>query len=179
MRRMIKNMKPALKGNAAAIRFSAALLIFVLSSALLSLAWSSNKPRYLSGVDKDGNKVYAGKVPIQETYAYQQFKWGSHSEASKLSYFLSRLLEMKDIYFRYHGKRYNSKDAYYGVNWLIRHRYGGRMNARAFIREQAALFQKPGHPLLIEFPDGAVHHLLPVVMNELDLLEKTYRDDSV
>lgn len=156
-------------------------LVWILASSFLSVGWIGKlglKTRYLNGIDQDGDKVYAGKIPIHNTYAYRQFKSGSKTEASKLYYFLSRLYEMKDCSFRFLGKRYDSRDAYSGINWLITRRYQSGRSAREFLSEQIAHFEKPGAPLLIEFPDGSLHRVLPVVMNELDLLEETARREA-
>ena len=156
-------------------------LCLILGSALLSVGWFGKmglRPRYLNGVDEEGAKVYAGKVPIYDTYAYHQFELGPKTESGKLSYFLSRFSEMKNCYFRFLGNRYGFQDAYFGANWLITRRYNGNQDARIFLREQITLFEKPSAPLLIEFPDGSLHRVLPIVTNELDLLEETIRKEK-
>src|SRR3989338_2894989 len=59
--------------------FKNAFIVLIAILALLStgwFGWPSSKPYYnTTGVDESGVKVYAGKIPIHDTYAYQQFKF--------------------------------------------------------------------------------------------------------
>lgn len=147
---------------------------------IFSASWLDQlKPqKYGNGVDENGKKIYAGKTPITNSPAYQQFKFSSQSELEKLYYFRARLVELDGFYFRMQGGRYTIEDAQYGTTWLISHRYTDNESARKFIEEQLIPFETPAQPLLIEFPNGSLQRVVPVALNELELLEDTIKKDT-
>ena len=155
---------------------------FVIILSICSIGWSGlflSKPYYnASGTDENGNKVYAGKVPIDSTRAYNQFKMGPRSEMSKLHYLLDRLGELEGFRFRFGNDYYDKEMARFGMDWLISHRYKRKQNAREFLRTQNAWLEVGGDRLLIRFPDGKLYHAIAIILNELDLLEETYEKEK-
>ncbi len=158
---------------------AAAAIIFILS--LLSIGWTGfwSKPYYnTTGLDENGNKVYAGKVPIDATGAYNQYKLSARSELSKLHYLLDRLGELEGFQFRYGVSYFDKEMTRFGMDWVISRRYKKKQSAREFLRQQVAWLEAPGDRLVIRFPDGKHYHCLPILFNELDLLEETYEKEK-
>lgn len=159
-----------------------AFTIFVLILSLLSIGWNEwfwSKPYYnTTGLDESGKIVYAGKVPLDTTYAYNQFKMSSRSELAKLYYLLDRLNELNDFQFRFGGSYFDKEMTRFGMDWVFTHRYKKKQDAREFLRQQVAWLEGAGDRLLIRFPDGKLYHCLPILFNELDLLEVTYKQEK-
>jgi len=157
------------------------LTVFIIILSLLSIGWKGfwAKPYYnTTGMDENGNKVYAGKVPIDSTRAYNQFKLGSRSEIAKLNYLLDRLNELEGFQFRLAGSYFDKEMTRFGIDWVITHRYKKKQDAREFLRQQIASFESAGDRLLIKFPDGSLYHALSIILNELDLLDETYKAEE-
>lgn len=130
-------------------------------------------PRYLKGVGYEGQKVYLGTLPIETTEAYQMFLDSSRSEAAKLDYLLQRIKTAQDLVYLHEGSPYNWLEAYRAGAWILRHHYERGEDARTFIRKEVWLYQTPGKPNAIKFPEGSIHLVYYVLLNELDLLEET------
>jgi len=161
-------------------RLGAIVLVIGLSPLLVGwFGWSEPKP-YLNGIDQNGAQVYGAEVPIERTYAYEQFVLSRRTEEDILSYLLSRLhsLQAKDYHFYLRGGRYDWRETYLGVRWVFHRWYKKDTDARTFIRKQFHYFAIPRKPLLIEFPDGEIHRALAIAFNELDLLETTIAKDA-
>jgi len=132
----------------------------------------------LKGLTPEGAKVYVGVVPIHNTEAYQVYAKSQKSEVNRIHYLMSRLKETKDLEYYRDGSYYNWLEAYRGGMWLMRNRYKKDQNARTFIRNHVWRSEATGEPHLVRFPDGSLHIAYYILMNELDLLEKTYSKNT-
>lgn len=154
-----------------------ALLAVIFLGAQVVQFGCALAPQYLKGVNPDGQKVYLGPVPIQNTEAYQAFLTSSRSEAAKLDYLLQRIKSARDLVYHYDGEQYNWLEAYRAGSWILRHHYERGESARSFLLRETFLYQKPGKPNAVEFPDRSVHFDYHVLINELDLLEETVKEN--
>ena len=133
---------------------------------------------YLKGVTPQGEKVYLGFLPIRETEAYQSFLLSSKSEAAKLNYLLDRIKEAKNLIYYHAGSRYSWLEAYRGGAWVVRHHYEKGEDAKSFIHKETLLYERSGKPNAIQFPDGSIHIVYFVLLNELDSLEEAIAANS-
>ena len=154
-------------------------LLFVSSLVLAQLVHfaCAGRSLYLKGLTPQGEKVYIGPVPIQDTEAYQTFIYSSQSEAAKLDYLLRRIKAAQDLVYYHNGGQHNWLEAYRAGSWVLRHHYKKSENARSFIRKEVLLYQEPGNPTAIKFPNGSIHLVYYILMNELDLLEGTVKQN--
>ena len=131
----------------------------------------------LKGITQDGTKVYLAPVPITSTAAYKTFLNTPRSEVSEQTYMFSRLKLAKDLSFFHDGNWYSWLEAYRGGMWLMRNRYKKGRDTRTFLKNHVWRSEKTGTPHLIKYPDGSVHEAYYVLLNELDLLEDTLKND--
>jgi len=132
----------------------------------------------LKGVTPEGEKVYAGLVPIDGTEAYQEYVKSPRSGVNRIHYLMRRLKETKDLEYYRDGSYYNWLQAYRGGMWLMRHRYQKGQSARDFIRLHVWRSESTGKPHLVRFPDGSIHIGYYILMNELDLLDDTMQKNE-
>ena len=132
----------------------------------------------LKGMTPDGQKVYLGPVPIENTKSYQDYLLEPDTEVSKQHYLFQRLLNAKDLEFYHNGSWYNSLEAYRGGMWLISKRYQKGQDARTFIHKYVERAEDTGEYHLVKYPDGSVHVGSYVLYNELDLLEEASSKSS-
>jgi len=147
---------------------------FLLLSTLLTGCASTGN---LKGMTPEGTKVYLAPVPIQNTDAYKTFLSTPRSEVSEQTYMFSRLKLAKDLSFFHDGSWYTWLEAYRGGMWLMRNRYKKGQDTRTFLKNHVWRSEKTGTPHLIKYPDGSVHVAYYVLLNELDLLEETLKND--
>lgn len=150
------------------------LSFFLLLPILLTGCASTGN---LKGVAKDGSKIYLAPVPISNTEAYKTFLRAPHSQVSEQTYMFSRLKLAKDLSFFHDGSWYTWLEAYRGGMWLMRNRYKKGQDTRTFLKNHVWRSEKTGTPHLIKYPDGSVHVAYYVLLNELDLLEETLRNE--
>ncbi len=131
----------------------------------------------LKGLTKDGAKIYLAPVPIINTEAYKTFLSTPRSQVSEQTYMFSRLKQAKDLSFFHDGSWYTWLEAYRGGMWLMRNRYKKGQDTRTFLKNHVWRSEKTGKPHLIKYPDGSVHVAYYVLLNELDLLEETLKND--
>ena len=143
------------------------------ATSCTSATTSSRQNYSLGGVDSAGRPVYAGALPIQNSYAFQQFSYGRQTEREKLLYLLSRIHQLKNYHFHYRGGRFGLSETYKTVEWIFYNWYKPGQTARDFLHSQFSHFERGGNPLLVEFPDGTRHHAPSIAFNELTLLEQT------
>lgn len=127
----------------------------------------------LKGVSPQGERVYLGPVPIQDTEAYQAYLLKSPTEVAKQSYLFQRLKSASNLEFYHNGSWYSPLEAYRGGMWLMREHYQKGQDTRTFIRNYVERDEGSGKPHLVRYPDGSVHIGSSVLYNELDLLEET------
>jgi len=132
----------------------------------------------LKGLANDGSKVYLAPVPITTTDAYKTFLSTPRSQVSEQTYMFSRLKQAKDLSFFHDGSWYTWLEAYRGGMWLMRNRYKKGQDTRTFLKNHVWRSEKTGKPHLIKYPDGSVHVAYYVLLNELDLLEETLKNDT-
>lgn len=148
--------------------------LFLLLTSILAGCASTGG---LKGLAKDGSKVYLAPVPITETDAYKTFLQTPRSEVSEQTYMFSRLKLAKDLSFYHDGSWYTWLEAYRGGMWLMRNRYKKGQDTRTFLKNYVWRSEKTGEPHLIKYPDGSVQVAYYVLLNELDLLEETLRNE--
>ena len=141
-----------------------------LGLTLLALGCASSGP--LNGVNAKGEKVYLGPVPIENTQPYQEYLPTQHTEVDKQRFLFRRLKEATDLEFFQDGAWYNSIQAYRGGMWLMRERYQKGQDTRTFIKKYVDR-SDAGQLHLARYPDGSTQLGSAVLLNELDLLEKT------
>ncbi len=139
----------------------------------LFLAGCATAP--LKGITPDGAKAYLGPVPIQGTEAYQAFLNSPRAEVSEQTYLFSRLKLAPDLSFYHDGNWYNWLQAYRGGMWLMRNRYKKGQDTRTFLKDYVWHSETTGKVHLVKYPDGTVHEGYYVLLNELDLLEETFK----
>ncbi len=144
---------------------------------LISLLTGGCAAGSLKGVARDGQKAYLGPVPIENTEAYQLFLSSPRSDVHMQTYMFTRLKAAKDLSFFHDGSWYNWLEAYRGGMWLMRNRYKKGQDARTFIKNYVWHSEETGKPHLIKYPDGSVHEAYYVLLNELDLLDETLKND--
>src|SRR3989338_171633 len=147
----------------------------LLAVQLLNFGCASH---YLKGVTPEGVKAYLGPASIQDTEAYKTFLNGSRSEAAKFDYLLERIKAAQDLEYYHEGNRHNWLEAYRAGTWLLRHHYKPGQDARDFVHKEVLLYQTPGKPTAIKFPDGSIHIAYYILLNELDLLDETLQKTS-
>jgi len=134
---------------------------------------------FLKGMTPEGEKVYAGPVPIQDTEAYKMYAVTNGSEANKINYLFKRLQSAKDLVYYHDDGKYNWLEVYRAGKWLLRNRYRKGDDVRTFLRKDVWYSETTGKPLYIEFPDGSIHIAYYVLINEIDLLEETTKNKEV
>ena len=148
------------------------LFFFLLSVGFLCPGCASP---YLKGVTPQGEKVYLGPLPIENTEPFQAYLQSRHTEVDKQHYLFQRLKDAKHLQFYHDGSWYNHLDAYRGGMWLMRNRYRKGQDTRAFIRKYVERSEDTGKLHLVKYPDGSVQIGSSILANELDLLEETLR----
>lgn len=151
--------------------------LVLLAAVTLCLLITGCATPYLKGVTPEGEKVYLGPVPIQNTEAYQAYLLEKPTEVAKQNYLFDRLRFATDLQFKHDGSWYGSLEAYRGGMWLMRNRYEKGQDTRTFIRKHAERSDS-GEPHLVKYPDGSIHIGSYVLYNELDLLEETIASES-
>ncbi len=131
----------------------------------------------LKGVTPQGQRVYLGPTPIEETAPYKEFLSSPRSEVNVQTYLFSRLKSAQDLSFYHDGSWYNWLEAYRGGMWLMRNRYQKGQDARTFIKNHVWRSEATGKPHLVKYPDGSIHEAYYVLLNELDLLDETLKRD--
>jgi len=126
----------------------------------------------LRGVNRDGQKVYLGPVPVENTEAFQTYLHSERTDVDQQRYLFQRLKDATDLEFLHDGNWYNGLQAYRGGMWLMRNRYEKGQDARQFIRRNVA-FSDQGKPHVVKYPDGSLQDGASVLINELDLLEES------
>lgn len=154
------------------------LFVPLLTGALCLLAAGCATP-HLKGITPEGEKVYLGPVPIQDTEAYQAYLLEKPTEVAKQNYLFDRLRFASNLEFYHNGSWYSSLEAYRGGMWLIRKRYKKGQDARTFIRKYVERAEDTGKLHLVRYPDGSIHIGSYVLYNELDLLEETVASESL
>lgn len=149
-----------------------------LSIAVILLINGCAGTKPLKGVNASGEKVYLGSVPIENTTAFQDFMRGSRTEIDKQRYLFRRLKDSSGLEFCRDNVWYNRLEAYRGGMWLMRNRYQKGQDTRTFININTKRSDKTGQYHLIRYPDGSVQIGFEVLLNELDLLEKTAAEYS-
>jgi hypothetical protein len=152
-------------------------LVFITAGALCVLVAGCAAPP-LKGINPQGEKVYLGPVPIQNTEAYQAYLLEKSTEVAKQNYLFDRLRFATELEFYHNGSWYNSLEAYRGGMWLMRHRYQKGQDARTFIHKYVERAEDSGEFHLVKYPDGSIHIGSYVLYNELDLLEEATSNAS-
>ena len=150
-----------------------ALSTFFILPLLLSSCATAN----LKGISPAGKKVYLAPIPVQGTEAYQSYLNSPRADVSQRTYIFSRLKLAKDLSFYHDGSWYNWLEAYRGGMWLMRNRYKKGQDSRTFLKKYVWKSEDTGKPHLVKYPDSSVHEAYYVLLNELDLLEETVRND--
>ena len=163
------------KDNSVALRqiYKFALFLILISLPFVSLGCTASRP--LKGVTPEGQKVYLESLPIENTKAYQAFLLSSKSETAKLYYLLDRIKAAKDVTYRFEGSQYNYFEAYLAALWLLIYHYKRGEDAHSFIRKEIAAYAGFSESTTMNFPDGSYHLAYHVLINELDLLEETFK----
>ena len=154
-------------------------LIFVFFTCALVSASDAHGSFFSKKNEKPREKkYYLGLAAIQNTEAYEIFLRGSKSETAKLYYLVDRIKVAKDLHYLFEGGRYDSSDAEMGGMWAIWHHHQIGEGARAFIFEEVARFPADSRNCFIQFPDGSTELAYVVLLNELDLLEETLKQNE-
>jgi hypothetical protein len=133
---------------------------------------------YLKGVTSQGQKVYLGPVPIENTEAFQQYLQSRHTEVDKQRYLFRRLKDATHLRYYHNGNWYTALEAYRGGMWLMRNKYQKGQNTRDFIRKYVERSEDTKQYYLVEYPDGSFHIGSYLLYNELDLLEETAEQNT-
>jgi len=122
----------------------------IILSVVIILSGCANT--VLKGVTPEGNNVYIGPVPINNTLAYQEFIKSQRTELDRIQYLLNRVKTAPDI---------NNKNT----------------DALTFLRNHV-WFAKPSMaPHLAHFPDGTTHVAYYIFINELALLDESIQNE--
>ena len=143
---------------------------------ILVMAGGCAGEKYLQGCNANGEKVYLGPVPIENTEPYQTYIHSARTEADKQRYLFQRLKNAAQLSFYHEGSWYNSLLAYRGGMWLMRECYVKGQNTRDFIKKHVEYSEDTHEYHLAKFPDGSMHIGSYLLYNELDLLERTAED---
>ncbi len=130
---------------------------------------------YLKGVTAEGEKVYLGPTPIENTEAYKNYITSKQTDVDKQRYIFQRLKAAKDLSFFHNGSWYSSLDAYRGGMWLMREKYKPGQNAKEFIQKYVERSLDTNQLHIVKYPDGSMQLGSAILYNELDLLEETAR----
>ncbi|MBI4394747.1 MAG: hypothetical protein HY583_00975 [Candidatus Omnitrophica bacterium] len=147
-------------------------LLFALAFISLSSGCISHP---LKGLTPDGNRVYLGSLPIENTEAYKTFRLGPPTETEKLFYLLNRVKDARDVTYRFEDGWYTYFEAYPAALWLLVHHYERGETARFFIHKEFVAFHGVSESTTMHFPNGSYHLAYYVFLNELDLLEETLK----
>jgi hypothetical protein len=150
--------------------------LFVLALSLPFVTGCATS--YLKGATPQGEKVYLGPLPIENTEAYRTYIQSPRTEVDKQNYLFARMKDADKLEFLHDGSWYNSVEAYRGGKWLMRHRYQKDQNTRDFIHKYVERSEDTGKYHLAKYPDGSVHIGSYLLYNELDLLEETEKKNS-
>ena len=131
----------------------------------------------LKGMTQDGTKVYLATVPINNSEAYKTYLSTPRSDVSEQTYLFSRLKLAKDLSFYHDGNWYTWLEAYRGGMWLMRNRYKKGQATRTFLKNHVWHSEKTGKTHLVKYPNDSVHEAYYILLNELDLLEETLKND--
>ena len=153
-------------------------ILFLILISLPFVSWGCVASLPLKGVDPEGQKIYLGPVPIEKTKAYQAFLLSSKSETAKLYYLLDRIKAAKEVTYRFEGSQYNYFEAHLAALWLLIYHYKRGDDAHAFIRKEIAAFAGFSESTTMNFPDHSYHLAYHVLINELDLLEETFKQHT-
>lgn len=126
---------------------------------------------YLKGVNSQGQKVYLGSLPIEETEAFKTYLQSPRAEVNKQQYLFQRLKDApKDLEYFHDGNWYGWVEAYRGGMWLMRNRYQKDQDTRTFLKKH--VWRSDANQLhLVRFPDGSIQVGYFILLNELELLE--------
>ena len=154
------------------------VLSYISAGLVLGLLSGCAGVQYFKGFTPGGEKVYIGPTDIRDTEAYRNYIYSSHSEAAKLNYLFERLKLGESLFFYRDGNKYNWLEAYRGGKWLVRNRYNDGDNAREFAKKHIWHSDQTGKPHLVQFPDSSIHEGYYILLNELELLESTAKEDG-
>lgn len=146
-------------------------IAFFCFLAAAAAGCASAKP--FNGVNAQGEKVYLGPVPIENTQPYKEYAATQHTEVDKQKYLFRRLKDATKLEFYHDGSWYNSVQAYRGGIWLMRERYQKGQETRAFIKKYVERSETTNQLHLVRYPDGTLQIGAAILYNELDLLEQT------
>ena len=130
---------------------------------------------YRQGVTPEGKKVYLGPETIELTPAFRNYLLSSKSESSKLHYLLDRIKDSREVTYLFEGNEHRWFEAYGAGVWILWHHYKKGEDARSFLRKEVSMHPDPNQTPYIQQPDGSSHMAYHVLLNELDLLDETYR----
>lgn len=116
-------------------------------------------------------KFYLNPIPLANSEAYAKFLESPRDERAKLDYLIDRVRESKNTTFYYEGSRYSWTEACAAGYWLLWRRYKNGQDARGFLKDIVGY--TPNQSAFIDPPDGPMCAAYSVLMNELELLEKT------
>lgn len=157
-----------------------ALLILLLGLGAVVISSCVTTHDYLHGVSAEGEKIYLGPVPIENTEAFKTFYASQRSEVQKQQYLFQRLKEApKDLEYFHEGNWYGWLEAYRGGMWLVRNRYQKDQDTRDFLKKFVWRSETSRQLHLIRYPDGTVQVAYFVLLNELDLLEEKLKTGAI
>ena len=147
----------------------------IILSVVIILSGCANT--VLKGVTPEGNNVYIGPVPINNTLAYQEFIKSQRTELDRIQYLLNRVKTAPDIRYERDGVSFNSDKTYQTGLWLVGNSYNKNTDAITFLRNHV-WFAKPSMaPHLAHFPDGTTHVAYYIFINELALLDESIQNE--
>lgn len=148
---------------------------FFIFSVIIPLCFLFGCGTYVKkGVTTNGEKVYLGVTPIEKTPAYENFLRSSKSEVDKLYYLLDRIRDSRSLIYIYEGDQYNWFEAYSTGVWVLWHHYRKGEDARSALRREVANYSGD-EAVYIKFQNESIHLAYRILLNELDLLDETYK----
>lgn len=151
-------------------------LLFQTLVLSIMIALSGCASTTLKGISPEGNNVYIGLTPIDNTEAYQQFLQSPRSELSRIQYLLRRIKDAKDIKYDRNGTYHSSEEAHQAGLWLVGNRYNNSQDAVTFLRSHVWHSKPSMTAHLAVFPDGSKHVAYYIFLNELALLDEKIQD---
>ena len=153
-------------------KFNFSVLALLATFIMLSNGCATSN--YLKGMTPTGEKVYLGVVPIENTGAYKSYQQSPKTDVNKQQYLFQRLKDApKDLEYYHDGNWYSWLEAYRGGMWLIRNRYQKGQDTRQFLKKYVLRSETSNQLHLVRFPDGSIQIGYDILINELELLEKT------
>lgn len=114
--------------------------------------------------------------PVRESAAYREYKKRGASELARILYMIDRCKGTK-IQVIYDGASYPSEVAVPIARWFLGVYYRNQ-TAEQWIKQYCTVSGIYGNPIRVKLPDGTLRSAPSVLMDELNDLKQTEREDE-